>query len=105
MTSHWTLTTDDGLPSNTIYQIKQDKQDFIWMATDNGLVRYDGRNFKEFNPNGIKDKEIIGLFIDSKNIIWFWNLKGQLFYIKNNEIKQAEFTAPDSKVIGFQQDA
>lgn len=65
-------------------------------------MRYDGRNFKESNPNGIKDKEIIGLFIDRKNIIWFWNLKGQLFYVKNNEIKQAEFTTPDRKVIGFQ---
>jgi ligand-binding sensor domain-containing protein len=41
--SYRNLTTKDGLPSNTIYQIKQDKKGFIWIATANGLVRYDGK--------------------------------------------------------------
>ena len=44
--SYRTLTTEDGLPSNTVYQIKQDKKGFIWLATANGLVRYNGTEFQ-----------------------------------------------------------
>jgi ligand-binding sensor domain-containing protein len=96
------LTNKDGLPSNTIYQIKQDKKDFIWIATANGLVRYDGRYFQLFNPKEIKDKDILGLFIDNENQVWFWNMKGQLFYIKNEKIYTAFID--HKKVINFIQD-
>lgn len=34
----------DGLPTNTVRSIVQDKDGFIWMGTDNGLCRYDGYN-------------------------------------------------------------
>jgi ligand-binding sensor domain-containing protein len=86
--SYRNLTTKDGLPSNTIYQIKQDEKGFIWIATANGLVRYDGREFQLFNPEGIKDKEILGIFIDHSDRVWFWNLKGKLFYTNGKTIKQ-----------------
>jgi ligand-binding sensor domain-containing protein len=97
------LTTKDGLPSNTVYQIKQDKKGFIWMATANGLVRYDGTKFKVFNSKGIKDKEILGIFIDADYKIWFWNLKGQLFYIINNEAKELRFANKNIKIRDFNQ--
>lgn len=40
------ITQDDGLPSDEVYQIIQSKDGFYWIATDNGLVRYDGTNFR-----------------------------------------------------------
>ena len=36
------LSTEDGLPSNSIINIVQDPQGYIWMATSDGLCRYDG---------------------------------------------------------------
>lgn len=36
------LTTEDGLPSNTVRNIVQDSRGFIWLGTDAGLCRYDG---------------------------------------------------------------
>ena len=36
------VTTADGLAGNTIYELTQDEQGYIWMATSNGLSRYDG---------------------------------------------------------------
>lgn len=36
------LTMDNGLPSNAVKTIVQDRRGFIWMGTDNGLCRYDG---------------------------------------------------------------
>jgi ligand-binding sensor domain-containing protein/anti-sigma regulatory factor (Ser/Thr protein kinase) len=100
--SYGNLTTEEGLPSNTVYQIKQDKKGFIWIATANGLVRYDGRDFQLFNPKKIKDKDILGLFIDNENQVWFWNMRGQLFYIKNKNIYTAFID--NKKVINFIQD-
>ncbi|EJL69613.1 ligand-binding sensor domain-containing protein [Chryseobacterium populi] len=37
--------TDNGLPQNSVKDIVKDKYGFIWMTTENGLVRYDGINF------------------------------------------------------------
>lgn len=41
--------TDNNLPQNSIKDIIKDKYGFIWLATDNGLVKYDGLNFTTFN--------------------------------------------------------
>lgn len=38
----------DGLTSSTIWKILKDDQGFLWLATDDGLVRYDGLEFKVF---------------------------------------------------------
>ncbi|WP_422106619.1 ligand-binding sensor domain-containing protein [Winogradskyella sp.] len=37
-----TITTEDGLSNNIIYDIVQDHKGFIWIATDNGLNKYNG---------------------------------------------------------------
>jgi ligand-binding sensor domain-containing protein len=39
----------NGLPVNTVFRTAQDQNGFIWMATEEGLVRFDGRSFKNFN--------------------------------------------------------
>lgn len=42
------IRTADGLPSYTIHEIEQDTRGFIWLATSNGLSRYDGYYFKNY---------------------------------------------------------
>ena len=37
--------TDNGLPQNSVKDIIKDKYGFIWLTTENGIVRYDGTNF------------------------------------------------------------
>lgn len=39
------FNTDNGLPQNSVKDIIKDKYGFIWMTTENGIVRYDGTNF------------------------------------------------------------
>ncbi len=39
----------DGLPSNWIYDVVQTRDGYVWIATHNGLARYDGLRFKVFN--------------------------------------------------------
>ena len=43
------LTMDQGLPSNAVRSIVQDKHGFVWIATANGLCRYDGNTVKLYD--------------------------------------------------------
>ena len=47
-TSTW-YNIDNGLPQSSVKAIVKDKYGFIWISTENGLVRYDGSSFITFN--------------------------------------------------------
>lgn len=47
-------TDSEGLPQNSIKAIFKDKYHFIWMSTESGWVRFDGRNFKIFDSGEVK---------------------------------------------------
>lgn len=52
---------EDGLNSSYTYTINQDKNGFIWVGSDNGLFRFDGKEFKQFSKrNGLKNIDILG---------------------------------------------
>ena len=42
-------TDENGLPQNSVKSIAADGQGYIWLATENGLVRFDGQQFYNFN--------------------------------------------------------
>ena len=42
------LTTADGLPQGTVYVTLQDSQGFVWLATEDGLIRYDGHELLRY---------------------------------------------------------
>ena len=43
------LSSRDGLSSNQVYDMLQDKRGYLWFATTNGISRYDGYSFLNFN--------------------------------------------------------
>ena len=43
------LSVKNGLPQNTVYSITKDIDGFIWIGTDRGVSRFDGKNFRNFN--------------------------------------------------------
>ncbi|MBI5858272.1 MAG: histidine kinase [Sphingobacteriales bacterium] len=64
-------TTKEGLSSNSVYRSVIDRKGFLWIATENGLARFDGRRFETYTTaKGLTDNEIIELFCDSSGIIW-----------------------------------
>lgn len=84
---------EDGLNSKTVYSIIQDKQGFIWFATDAGVYRYDGNQFKRYTvDNGISDNEILRLYEDKKGRIWFLTYNGYLSFCLNGVIYNYENT-------------
>jgi signal transduction histidine kinase/DNA-binding response OmpR family regulator len=69
------ITVNEGLPQGFVSGIVQDDDGFIWLATRDGLARYDGYEMKVFRSNDdristISSNVIAGLFRDQKNRIW-----------------------------------
>ena len=69
------ITVDNGLSQNTIRAIIQDSKGFIWLATQEGLNRYDGYNFKIYKYDAkdeysISENSIWTLYESSSKDIW-----------------------------------
>jgi len=80
-------TTNDGLPSNTVYYIYQDTKKFIWFATDAGVSRYDGTSFTNYRKkDGLSSNDVIRIKEDSLGRVWFFNYNGSLNYFYQNKI-------------------
>lgn len=69
------LTVNEGLSQGMVFDILQTRDGYLWMATKNGLNRYDGYRFEvffndTFDPFSIASNEIWQLFEDSRGWIW-----------------------------------
>ena len=77
--------TRDGLAGSTIYDMSQDKDGFIWFATENGLSRFDGTNFKNFSvKDGLPDNEVLRVYADRKGRVWLGTFSKEPSYLYNN---------------------
>lgn len=64
-------TEQDGLPSSTVYDLVQDEQGFIWVATRNGVSRYDGSRWHTWSQaDGPAGPAVEHLALDSRGRIW-----------------------------------
>ncbi|PHR85532.1 MAG: hypothetical protein COA59_00825 [Colwellia sp.] len=95
------LSTLDGLSNSNVFGITQDNQGFIWFATEDGLNRFDGKNFVTYrhnanNEHSIADNLIRKIFIDSEQTLWIGTQNGLSRYnpIFNNFDNY--FSTPDN---------
>jgi ligand-binding sensor domain-containing protein len=66
-------TADDGLPQNSINGIVQTQDGYLWLATSDGLARFDGERFTIFNKSnspGIVNNRFNSLFRDDRGDLW-----------------------------------
>jgi len=77
----------DGLPSSETYFSMQDSKGFVWVATDQGVARFDGYSFKTYSiENGLADNTVFGIYEDRHGRIWFRSLSGKLCYWADDSI-------------------
>ena len=89
---HSFLTISDGLPSNETYWIHQDKTGDLWIATDHGVVKYDGETMRTFTTeNGLVDNTVFKIYEDYQNRLWFLTFKGGICYLENDTVKTPPF--------------
>ena len=68
------LGIEQGLSQSTVYSILQDDKGFMWFATQSGLARYDGNNFRIFlhheTGNSISGNWLRKIYKDRSGKIW-----------------------------------
>src|SRR6185295_20203754 len=68
---HW--TADNGLPQNSVREIVQTQDGYLWFTTFDGLVRFDGVRFTVFNKSnspGLATNRFVSLFEDRNGDLW-----------------------------------
>ena len=75
------LTVSDGLTQGTINVVYQDSEGYIWIGTQDGLNRYNGYDFKEFNKSVNKKNSLVSGYImsiteDKKGNLWVGTIDG-----------------------------
>ena len=73
------FSKEHGLSSLTVNDIHQDSEGIIWIATKEGLNRFDGEQFKVFSKrkNGLIDNYISEIYEDENNLLWLLNDVGK----------------------------
>ncbi|MBV1787362.1 response regulator [Marinobacterium sp. D7] len=72
------LTIDDGLSHNSVFDVVQDRQGFIWATTVQGINKYDGMSIRTLTPQapgseGSTPQFYQTLLEDRDGILWFCN--------------------------------
>ncbi|MDR6808505.1 signal transduction histidine kinase [Dyadobacter sp. BE34] len=65
--------TDNGLPQNSVKDIAFDEWGYCWLATEMGMVRYDGQRFVTYGPSeipGLKSARLAGLTADARGTLY-----------------------------------
>jgi diguanylate cyclase (GGDEF)-like protein len=90
------FTTDNGLPQNTVAAITQTRDGYLWLATYDGLVRYDGVHFTIFdkgsNPD-IRCNWFHSLWKDPQGTLWAGTVEGGLLRYRDGVFRA--FTTND----------
>src|SRR5581483_9198468 len=48
-------TSESGLPQDSVHAITQTRDGFLWLGTEEGLARFDGRQFRVYDRRTSKD--------------------------------------------------
>jgi ligand-binding sensor domain-containing protein len=67
------FSNSDGFINNTVYAINEDKKGNLWFGTDQGVYKYDGKTFKNYNQkDGLNHIDITrkGILVDKSGTIW-----------------------------------
>ncbi len=90
------ITNKQGLPSSGVFSILQDKQGYMWFATDHGAARYNGKEFITYTfADGLTDNTILRMCEDHKGRIWFALQSNEICYWENGKI----YKIPLSKLL------
>lgn len=83
-------TSKQGLPSDSITDLIQDKLGYIWIGTFNGLVRFDGINFNIFSSNdnsGFLSNSVTVILEGRDRTLWIGTNEDGLVRYKNQKFK------------------
>jgi signal transduction histidine kinase/ligand-binding sensor domain-containing protein len=101
--ARWYTADNNELPQSSVKAIVPDKYNFIWMTTENGLVRYDGHAFLIYNSattnlQECRFTEILGN-IQKDSLFCYNDKKNELVLLNNRKIQLVKKNRPKYKLI------
>ncbi|WP_295796766.1 two-component regulator propeller domain-containing protein [Mucilaginibacter sp.] len=92
------FTVNDGLPSNYVYRAIEDNKGFLWVATDAGIARFDGKHFQVFTiKDGLPDNEVLAVVKEKNGRIWVNCFKQSPAYF--DEVKNKFINAKEDSLL------
>ncbi len=91
----WSL--QNGLPQKSVMAVAQTTDGYIWLGTEEGLVRFDGLSFRTFdeqNSPGLPDRLVRSLAASRDGSLWIGTRSGLVHYrngVFSNLAKQSGF--------------
>ena len=70
---HDSWRTERGLPDGSVTAFAQTSDGYLWIGTDQGLARFDGLNFQQFEraqPDSIPIGPVRALLVDANDSLW-----------------------------------
>lgn len=83
----------DGLSSGAILVLHRDREDSLWIGTENGLFRLRGGKILRYGPEGLTSQRIASLAEDREGNLWVGTTDGGLNRVKEQRIEI--YTAKD----------
>jgi ligand-binding sensor domain-containing protein len=77
-----------GLPQNSSTSITQTADGYLWLGTEEGLVRYDGKHFNIFGKADIEQlpgNKITALYADREGNLWIGTYGAGIFYLEEGQ--------------------
>jgi ligand-binding sensor domain-containing protein/two-component sensor histidine kinase len=99
----------EGLPQSRIRAITQTRDGYLWLGTDNGVVRFNGTSFTAFTVETgcLKDNEVWSLLEDNEGGLWIGTYGGGLTLYRKGQF--TTFTSadglPDDVILQLDKDA
>jgi diguanylate cyclase (GGDEF)-like protein len=88
----------EGLGDLNVNSIVQDRSGYLWVGTENGLYRYDGRQFRHFGSGeGLKEHGIRCLFVGPDGTLWVGTTAGIYFGLPDGTFAAVNAPAPYSQ--------
>jgi ligand-binding sensor domain-containing protein/anti-sigma regulatory factor (Ser/Thr protein kinase) len=86
-----------GLPGTVAYSIVQDHEGFLWIATPDGVARFDGRHVTTYTAaNSPIDYGVYHIFKDSKQRLWFISIFSPPVYYTNGQFYRLDTATAQS---------
>ena len=101
--------SSDGLPQNTIEAVLQTHEGYLWIATEKGLVRFDGSHFRTFNyanTPALRDSYIASLYESQDGTLWIGSGLNSLTAYKDGGFRAVDtpISGTEGKISAIQQD-
>ena len=96
--------TLEGLPSRAVLALTQTRDGYLWAGTPHGLARFDGLEFRVFDPNntpGLRSGEILSLYGDRQGNLWVGTGNAGVTLVHSGKVSALEV----GRITGIGEDA